>query len=146
MSSDANNQAAKCPVAGTDGDWMRASMMDYEIQARPNIFYNTLRNNDRVHYDEKLGMYLISSFEDIQTVVRDPITFSVERGYTEQYAKGYIEEFKAILREKGGGFFPDAVKTDPPYHTRIRRLIEKAFTAHRVKELEPSIIQVVNDV
>ena len=36
--------------------------------------------------------------------------------------------------------------SDPPYHTRIRKLMENAFTAHRVKELEPRITAVVRDL
>ncbi|HMO09292.1 MAG TPA: cytochrome P450, partial [Paracoccaceae bacterium] len=35
---------------------------------------------------------------------------------------------------------------EPPAHTRLRRLTEKAFTAHRVKELEPRIRQIVADL
>ena len=35
---------------------------------------------------------------------------------------------------------------DPPVHTRLRRLTEKAFTAHRVKSLEPRIRQIVSDL
>ncbi len=115
------------------------SMVDPELRARPNAFYRSMRENDPVHFDEKLGMYLVSRFEDLQTVLRDPITYSVERGYKAQYAKGFFEEFKQILERDGQGYFPDAIMTDPPQHTRIRRLLEKAFTAHRVKELEPRI-------
>lgn len=122
------------------------SMTDPELRARPNAFYRSMRDNDPVHFDEKLGMYLVSRFEDLQTVLRDPITYSVERGYKEQYAKGFFEEFKQILERDGQGYFPDAIMTDPPQHTRIRRLLEKAFTAHRVKELEPRITAIARDL
>jgi cytochrome P450 len=122
------------------------TLLDTRIQASPNFYYRELRTRDPVHYDERLGMYLVSRYEDLQTVVADPITFSSERGYTAQMANGFQQEFQAILREHGGGFFPDAIKTDPPYHTRIRRLMERAFTAHRVKELELRIAEIVRDV
>jgi cytochrome P450 len=36
--------------------------------------------------------------------------------------------------------------TDPPEHTRVRRLLDGAFTAHRVKQLEPAITRVVIDL
>jgi cytochrome P450 len=91
-------------------------------------------------------MWLVSRWEDIQAIQRDPISFSVNKGYHEQQAKGFAEEFRQILREKGGGYFPDAIMSDPPYHTRVRKLMESAFTAHRVKELEPRIEAVVNDL
>jgi cytochrome P450 len=38
------------------------------------------------------------------------------------------------------------IKDDPPAHTRVRSLMEKAFTAHRVATLEPRITAVVLDL
>jgi cytochrome P450 len=122
------------------------SLVDPEISARPKAYYDAMRAGDPVHYDEKLGMYLVSRFEDIQTIQRDPITYSVQHGYSEQYAKGFAAEFKTILERDGGGFFPDAIMSDPPYHTHIRKLMEKAFTAHRVRQLEPGITAIIADV
>jgi cytochrome P450 len=84
-------------------------------------------------------MYLVSRYEDLQTVLHDSDTFSMEKGYNEQFVKGYADEFKEILRREGGGYFVDVIMTDPPRHTRPRRLLEKVFTARRVKELEPRI-------
>ena len=124
----------------------QGSLTDREISARPKAYYDAMRSDDPVHYDEKLGMYLVSRFDDIQTVQRDPVTFSVEHGYAEQYAKGFAAEFKEILIRDGGGFFPDAIMTDPPYHTRIRGLMNHAFSAHRVKLLEPGIETIVGEV
>jgi cytochrome P450 len=64
-------------------------------------------------------------------------------GYEAIYASGHFQEFKQILERDGGGFFSDAIKDDPPAHTRVRRLMEQAFTAHRVQMLEPGITAVV---
>lgn len=137
-------EAEVCPMAHEDFE--KATLTDPELRAHPNSFYKTMRLEDPVHYDEKLGMYLVSRYEDVQTVLRDPITFSVEQGYKAQYAKGFFEEFKQILERDGGGYFPDAIMSDPPYHTRIRGLAESAFTAHRVKTLEPRIEAIVVDL
>jgi cytochrome P450 len=123
-----------------------ATLMEPGILARPTKFYERLRTEDTVHFDPKLNMWLVSRYDDIVAIERDPITFSVEKGYQAQYAKGFVEEFKEILRRDGGGFFPDAIMSDPPYHTLIRKLMEKAFTAHRVKQLEPAIAKIVVDM
>jgi cytochrome P450 len=141
-SSEAAAQAG-CPVAG---ELLQASLTDPLVVARPNAFYQALRSEDPVHFDEKLGMWLVSRYEDLQTVLRDPHTFSVQKGYAEQYAKGFAAEFKEIVTRDGGGFFADAIMSDPPYHTRIRSLMEKAFTAHRVKALEPEITRIVAEM
>ncbi|MED5544730.1 MAG: cytochrome P450 [Pseudomonadota bacterium] len=121
-----------------------ATLLDPVVHKQPRRFYAAMRKLDPVHYDAALDMYLVSRWEDIQTVQRDPLTFSVNKGYHTQQAKGFAEEFQQILREKGGGYFPDAIMSDPPYHTRVRKLMESAFTAHRVKDLEPRIEAVVD--
>lgn len=123
-----------------------ATLTDYGILAQPRTFYRALRKGDPIHYDKELNSWLVTRHEDIWVVQSDPTTFSVNKGYHEQQARGMAEEFREILRKEGGGYFPDAIMSDPPYHTRIRRLMESAFTAHRVKELEPRITQVVHDL
>jgi len=138
-----NEKMDSCPVAGHEVDLEKVSLKDPEILSQPNAFYWTMRHEDPVYYDKGLDMWLVSRYEDLQTVLKDPIAFSVEAGYKEQYAKGFFEEFKEILERDGGGFFPDAIMTDPPEHTRVRKLMEGAFTAHRVKQLEPEITEVV---
>lgn len=142
--ASSNTPGSTCPYSGKA--LAELSLTDPVIQARPNEFYKVLRNEDPVHFDENLGMWLVSRYEDIVTLLRDPETFSDKHGYEAQYASGYFEEFKEILEREGGGFFSDAIKSDPPYHTRIRKLLDKAFTAHRVKSLEPAITRIIADL
>lgn len=137
--------AGECPVSGKI-DLSTATLADPKILAHPNDFYKTVRDEDPIHYDEKLDMYLVSRFSDLQAVLRDPNTFSVKKGFAEQYAKGFQQELKEILERDAGGFFEEAIMTDPPEHTRVRRLLDGAFTAHRVKELEPAIVKLCGDL
>lgn len=122
------------------------TLADPAIQAHPREFYKAMRKGDPIHYDPKLNSWLVTRHEDIWTVQSDPVTFSVQHGYHEQQARGMHDEFRAYLEEHGGGYFPDAIMSDPPYHTRIRKLMERAFTAHRVKELEPRLHAIVRDL
>ena len=136
-------KAGGCPVA--HGGQL-GSLKDPEIISNPKEFYRAMRTQDPVYYDEKIGMYLVTRYDDIVEVLRDPITYSDKMGYEAIYASGNFEEFKQILERDGGGFFPDAIKDDPPAHTRVRKLMEKAFTAHRVATLEPGITKVIVDL
>src|ERR1044071_7666533 len=99
-----NADMTKCPMGRQRVNLSEASLTDLDIQARPNNFYWSMRTDDPVHYDEKLGMWLVSRHEDIITLLRDPETYSDKHGYEAQYASGYFEEFKKILEEHGGGF------------------------------------------
>ena len=138
-------RASGCPVRATAEQLLAsASLKDPEIGAHPNAYYAAMRSRDPVHFDQKLGVWLVSRYEDLQTVFRDPLTFSMKHGYESTYAKGLFDEFRQILERDGGGYFPDAIMTDPPEHTRVRKLMDKAFTVHRVKQLEPGITAVVS--
>lgn len=142
-STENQNSAATCPADLQNMPLSDMTLTDPIIQAHPQTFYTKLRNESPVHYDEKLGMWLVSRYEDIVTLLRDPETFSDKHGYEAQYASGFFDEFKSILETEGGGFFPDVIKSDPPEHTRIRKLMDGAFSAHRVKALEPGITRII---
>jgi cytochrome P450 len=123
-----------------------SSRIDPLIHNNPFPFYSALRAEDPVHFDQKLQTYLVSRHEDVVAVMRDPVAFSLEHGYQEQYRKGVTDEYRDILAREGGGFFRDVIACDPPAHTRLRRLMEKAFTVHRVKTLEPRIREIVANI
>ena len=145
--ADESGSEKGCPVvSGSASTRVRGSLADPNIQADPESFYRNMRAEDPVHYDEQLGLYLVSRYEDVLAVLHDPKTFSSRAGYEAQYAKGNFEEFKQILIRDGGGFFFDVIMNDPPEHTRVRRLMAKAFTVHRVATLEPAITALVVDL
>jgi cytochrome P450 len=121
------------------------SRLDTIIRNNPFPFYRALRREDPVYYDPGLDLYLVTRYQDAVKVLHDDVTFSLEHGYQDRYANGFIDEFAAIMEREGGGFIRD-LAIDPPAHTRLRRLTEKAFTAHRVKDLEPRIRQIVVDL
>jgi cytochrome P450 len=119
--------------------------LDPAIRNNPFPFYRALRRDDPVYYDPGLDVYLVTRYDDAVQVLRDDENFSLEHGYQDRYANGFLEEFSAIMERDGGGFIRD-LAIDPPAHTRLRKLTEKAFTAHRVKDLETRIRQIVIDL
>ncbi len=122
------------------------SIIEPEVLVRPSPYYRAMRERDPVRFDDKAGMWFISRYEDLMEIVRDPETYSVGRAWNQTFATGHFEEFKAILERDGGGYFPDAIMTDPPQHTRVRGLLQAAFTPSRIKQLEPKIRRVTTDL
>jgi cytochrome P450 len=139
-------QTTGCPAAGGGSPLGGASLKDPQNIAHPHAFYGEMRRRDPVYFDEKLGMWLVSRHEDIWTVLKDPITFSFKHGYFDTWGGGFFEEFKQILQRDGQGYFPDVIMEDPPAHTRVRSLTEKAFTAHRVAAIEARMSQIAEDL
>jgi len=124
----------------------RESRLDPLIRNDPFPFYRALREHEPVYYDPQLDVYLVSRYEDVMTVLRDPVTYSLEHGYQDRYANGHVEELAAIMDRDGGGFIRDIIAADPPAHTRLRKLLEQAFSAHRVRSLEPRIRQIAEEL
>src|SRR3546814_16111853 len=113
---------AGCPFPeGQVQDILDTSFLDPAVQEKPYPYYRALRATSSIRYSDSMGMYLVSRHDDLQTILRDPITFSQELGYYKQMANGHLDEMKEILEREGGGFFPDVVNIDPPRHTQIGR-------------------------
>lgn len=135
-----------CPVELDSMDRQGGeTRLDPLIRNNPFPFYRALRKEEPVYYDPGLDVYLVTRNEDVVAVLRDDENFSLEHGYQDRWANGFADELAEILKRESGVFVRDPV-FDPPAHTRIRKLIEKAFTAHRVKNLEPRIRQIVIDI
>lgn len=142
-----NNTTRSCPFSSQIMPLQgNESRLDPLIRNNPFPFYKALREQKPVYYDEKLDVYLVTRYEDALQVLRDPITFSQEHGYQDRYANGFVDELAEIIDREGGGFIRDIIAVDPPAHTRLRKLLDQAFTAHRVHTLQPRIRQIVVDL
>jgi cytochrome P450 len=105
---------------------------DPAVIADPYPFYERLRNEHPVYHNERLGFYVLSRYDDIFMALRKPQLFSSAKGLTP--AQDEIGQL---------GIPPTFIMMDPPAHTRLRRLITKAFTPETVSALEPTIRQFV---
>jgi cytochrome P450 len=145
MTTGQTSGESGCPLGSSGLDSLAGvSFIDPAVQEKPYAYYHALRHGDPVHYEESLGMFLVSRHEDLMTVLREPVVFSQELGYYKQMAQGHLEEMKDILIREGGGFFPDVANIDPPRHTRVRRLLSQAFSRRRMKVFEPRFESLVD--
>ena len=93
--------------------------------------FRWMRENDPVHRDEVNGIWVVSKYEDISYVERQPELFCSGQG----------------VRPKGGG--ADAlsiVSMDDPEHARQRKLISRGFTGGRITELVDHIRELAHDL
>jgi len=107
--------------------------MDPEFVADPYPTYHRLRAEDPVHHSP-LGFWVLTRYEDVVAVLRDP-----------RLAKEAIAEFVAArlgTTAPAGRF--SMLDRDPPDHTRLRGLVNKAFTPRVVEALRPHIQQIVD--
>jgi cytochrome P450 len=102
------------------------------LMADPYPFYERLREEHPVYHNERMDFFVLSRYDDIYRALRKPQVFSSSQGLTPE--KDEISKL---------GIPPTFIMMDPPSHTRLRRLITKAFTPDTVKALEPKIRQFV---
>jgi len=102
---------------------VRFNPYDYEFHDDPFPVYRALRDEAPCFHNEELNFWALSRFDDVVEALHDPDTYCSRYGIT-------LEE---------GNPLPMLLTTDPPEHTRLRRLVSRAFTPRRIAALEPSI-------
>jgi cytochrome P450 len=78
--------------------------------------------------------WLLVRYDDVRTVLSDP-RFSL--------AQAAVRDTPRLLPERAGTILTDL---DPPEHTRLRRLVAKAFTARRVEQLRPGAERIAGEL
>ena len=137
--TDSTTQQATggCPFgygAATDADHH-----GYEPFNQKNPFpaYAELRKDEPVMFDERIGYWVVSRYDDIKEVFGDWETFSSENAQAPVRERG--PQATKIMKDGGFTAYSGLSARVPPEHTRIREIAQKAFTPRRYKALEPDI-------
>jgi cytochrome P450 len=99
-----------------------------------------LRENDPVHQNP-LGIWVMFRHDDVLRMLRDR-SLSVED-------RNIVPNERMLMLGDAFGNEPERGSTsmlsrDPPDHTRLRRLVSKAFTPRMIEQLRPRIEQLVD--
>jgi cytochrome P450 len=98
---------------------------DEAFRANPYPHYRALSGQPPHLIDLFFPAALIGRYADGVAILRDPERFSSDTRTMDR-----IEVF---------GDAPRLLFSDPPTHTRLRKLVSRAFTPKRIKDLEPKI-------
>ncbi len=123
------------------------SFMDPAVHQCPFPFYKAAREEAPVHYMKEVDMYLVSTYDLMREVLKDSDTFSNRMPVAGANTMGVVDEAERIIREKGyGRFMPTIVNNDPPGHGVYRSLVDQAFRAGRIRQMESYVEQIVGDL
>ncbi len=114
-----------------------------EGQADPYPSYALMRDEARA-FRTAFGPYVVNGYEECLGVLRDP---RLGRGVG-------VEDNSAGIFGDGGArrdeFFESSrhnmLLSDPPDHTRLRRLVSRSFTPRQAEALRPAIHRLVDDL
>ena len=116
---------------------------DAAVIADPYPALRRLREQDPVHWSDRLGGWMLTRYDDIRRSLRDP-RLSSDR--MRPFFSHMPEAAQAELQYLGEHMALWAVFNDPPDHTRLRGLMNKGFTSSAVAALRPRIAEIVNDL
>ncbi|MEU8893989.1 cytochrome P450 [Streptomyces sp. NPDC048442] len=116
-----------------------------EFLADPAPAYAALRERGRVHWFEPTQQWLVPHHADVSALLRDR---RLGRSYQHRFSH---EEFGRSAPPPGNEPFHvlndhGMLDLEPPDHTRIRRLVSKAFTPRTVSRLVPYVEQLADDL
>jgi len=118
------------------------SMRDFisqETKRNPHVFYAQLRSAEPLYYIEGLNAWLLTTYEDALFVLRDP-------RFTKDRNKVFPPQQDEQAANMQAIMFHNMLTTDPPDHTRLRRLVSKAFTPRMIEQLRPRIQQIADEL
>ena len=112
-----------------------------EFRDDPYPHYARLRQEEPVHRGA-LGEWMLTRWEDVTLALSDP-RFSNDTRNTELF-----RERIALLGEKAAEMDTtfSMIGMDPPDHTRLRRLVQKAFTPRALETIRPRIEALVDEL
>lgn len=114
--------------------------------ADPYPVFRRLREESPVHWHSAAKSWLISRYDDAELVLRRPQQFS-SYGFQNQYLASLRPELRSViptleLKSKT----PTLITSDPPAHTRLRRLLQVGFTPRAIEALRPRVQAVVDEL
>jgi len=109
----------------------------------PWIHLAEMREHEPVHA-VLIGGYALFRYDDVFAVLRDP-SLSVDDANADLDERTQSELLAGL--EEGAEFedFESILGLDPPDHTRLRRLVSKAFTPRTIEALRPRIEAMVDE-
>ncbi|QXC62782.1 cytochrome P450 [Aquihabitans sp. G128] len=110
----------------------------------PYAQYEALRDHDPVHHSV-FGSWMVTRWDDVHALLRKPGTSVEDRNVTsidetrrEQMAK--LVEGREVRRSRA------ILNIDPPDHTRLRKLVSKAFTPRAVERIRTQAGELVDEI
>ena len=117
---------------------------DPEVIESPFEFYQVLRRQAPVYQLPNTSIFMVSRLEDIKQAAKDTATFSSDFMHI---LKGPEPSAEAAAVYADGLEPVDTLLTmDPPRHKTYRSLINKVFSASRVKKMQPYMEQIVDEL
>jgi cytochrome P450 len=106
-----------------------------EQRFSPFEFYSLMRKNNPIAFDELNEQWGLYCYRDIEKILKDHIKFS-SKSRPFQVPREYQENLNR----------PSLLNSDPPYHRKLRSIVDTLFVPIEISKLEPRIENIANEL
>lgn len=96
----------------------------------------------KVRFYDGRELWMLNRYEDVQFALRDN-RFSND---PTKFSDLMFAATAGVPEDMTEYFYRNMLRTDPPDHTRLRRLISRGFTVRRITEMRPRIQELVDEL
>ena len=105
----------------------------------PFDFYSSMRKNTPIVFDEENERWGVYRYNDIEKILRDHSRFSSKFGPLD-LPLGIPPEYEENIHR------PSLINSDPPYHRKLRSIVDTLFVPIEISKLVPRIENIVNEL
>ena len=121
------------------------SMSNPQVKIDGANYFKRRRAEGPVVFDEGYNAFVVTRHEEALSVLREAKLFSSAQAIFSSY--NFEEVVTGILNERGHGPLKKVLPmTDPPEHTRVRSLVNLAFSVRRVAKIRGFIEELTTDL
>ena len=110
-----------------------------EQRFSPFAFYSSMRKNNPIVFDEENERWGVYRYDDIEKILRDHSRFSSKFGPLD-LPLGIPPEYEENIHR------PSLINSDPPYHRKLRSIVDTLFVPIEISKLAPRIENIVNEL
>lgn len=123
--------------AGTIDD----DLLSIDAIRDPHQYFERLRQEDPVHWNERQRAWILTSYEDVVAVCRSPERFSSDKlGFNvKQLSESQREEYSARYPEIFSAYPNVLSAVDNPVHEVFRSVVNQVWTPARVEQRRASV-------
>jgi pimeloyl-[acyl-carrier protein] synthase len=119
------------------------NLLSTKVYADPYPVYREMRAKDPVHWSELARAWFLTRYADVSAILRDS-RFSVEGTQQKSNERmGVKLDENSPLRRINRRWM---LFVDPPDHTRLRGLVNRALTPRAVDAMRPRVQELVNEL
>ena len=121
-----------------------AVLLTPDYLSDPYRYYAQLRETAPVYWSNRLNGWILTRYDDVRNALKHPQLVSSQR--VSSYAESLPQQSLVDMQPLFYQFDKWIGNMDPPDHTRLRRLVNVAFTARMVENLRTDIEQLVQEL